>query len=376
MPRSRASLTASNVLPGVHRVKRTLADGTRVEHWYIRDTRERILSVSAKSDALLQAEVERALPAAVEAFNRVRSAPTDKKFLAGLITRYLEALETPEFSHLAPRTKSDRRQTLDRVRTDLGGMELKALESGNARSFLLNWRKRYADTPRTADALLGDLSLVLTWANDSGEIPVQPIKEFPRLYNADRAEIIWTDYDLAALLPECSLELRCAILLAIHTGARLGDLRKLTWSAVGENAMTWQTGKSNRRRTVVVPITPELRQVLSECPRSDGALTILVSSRKRPWTQPGIETALRKAKIEADKKLAAKGDERRLKPLRWHDFRGTAATTWIRTGMELQDVATILGWETAKVKEIARRYVSSETMAVAILDRWRNRPGS
>lgn len=111
----------------------------------------------------------------------------------------------------------------------------------------------------------------------------------------------------------------------------------------------------------MVPITSELRAVLDSIPRRDSP-NILTSARGRPWTESGLETSLRKAKI-------AGGNT----GLRWHDFRGTAATNLVRANMPESDVATVLGWSTAKDQEIARRYVTSEEIELAILDRWKNR---
>lgn len=338
--------------PGVHRIRAKSASGV-AEYWYAWRKGPNILTAKAKNPAALKREIARLMPAALREYERRTSPGEDSKFLSGLIRRYLES---GEFGKLAERTQRDRRKTLDRARADLGHMELRSLEARGARKELLDWRGEFAKTPRTADALLTDLSTALNWGVDNDHIHTNPVKEFTRLYQVDRAAIIWTPEDLEKLLPKCAKELRWAVLLAIHTGARLGDLRALTWAAVGEKAMTWQTGKSNRKRTVVVPITPSLKSALDEIERRGDV--ILTSARKRPWTEPGLETALRKAKIEAG-----------VSGLRWHDMRGTAATNLIAFGSDLADVATILGWSSAKVSEIARRYVSSEAMAAAMLDR-------
>gem|GEM_PF-2487311 len=55
--------------------------------------------------------------------------------------------------------------------------------------------------------------------------------------------------------------------------------------------------------------------------------------------------------------------------LRFHDLRGTAATNYILAGLPLDDVATILGWELQRVKEIARRYVTGEAIGLGMIAR-------
>ena len=250
-------------------------------------------------------------------------------------------------------------------------MELRALEARGARALLIRWRDRYQQTPKTADELLGALSVVMQWAADRGEIAANPIKDFPRIYRVNRADLIWTPADLALLEPHCAPELEHAVRLAALTGLRLGDLICLPWGAVGEHAIVWQTGKSRGRRTVVIPIYPELRQLLSEIPRVT-SVTVLNSGRGRPWKEPGLASAMRRAKLDAEALAFRQGHpEASIRKLRFHDLRGTAATNFIRAGLSLDDVATILGWAKGKVEQIAARYVTAEEIGLAMVAKLR-----
>lgn len=78
---------------------------------------------------------------------------------AGLVTRYLVWLA--KRPRPGPRTKSDRRKYIDVARRDLGMMEVRAFESRRARGLLLEWRDKYASTPKTADERLGAVSKAL-----------------------------------------------------------------------------------------------------------------------------------------------------------------------------------------------------------------------
>ena len=363
-----ASLNISQVLPGVHRVRRPRADGGITEFWYAYRGGPQILRASAPSDALLAREVAMLMPKAIERYQTLRKSPTDRRYLYGLITRYLEVLASNE--SLAPRTKRDRRKHLDRVREDLGELELRALESRHARRVLIEWRDRYRSTPKTADELLGALSTVLQWAADRGEITGNPVQNFPRIYRVNRAEIIWEPRHLATILAHADPEFAHAVKLAALTGLRESDLIALPWTAVGENAIVWQTAKSRGRRTIVIPITPDLRQLLKEIPKR--ATTILSSSRNRPWKLAGLAAALRRARLSAKshaEKLNGTDAPSGLEGLRFHDLRGTAATNFLLAGLELPDVAMILGWKQDKVKEIAARYISGEAMGLAMVTR-------
>jgi site-specific recombinase XerC len=355
------------MLPGIHKVRASRADGGVTEFWYAWRGGPRILRATARSDLLLAKEVERLARTATDAYNDA-CRPNDKKFLYGLITRYLES---PKFLEGGERTKRDRRKYLDRAREELGEMALKALEARGARKFLIDWRDRYKSTPKTADELLGALSAVLEWARDRGEIGTNPAKDFPRIYHVNRADVIWTPEAIAALRQHCAPEMDHAVRLAALAGLRLSDLRCIPWTAVGEHAIVWQTGKSKGRRTIIVPIYDGLRELLTEIPRID-SVTILNSARKRPWSEAGLESAMQRAKSDAAALAIKEGRESSpIAHLRWHDLRGTAATNFIRAGLDLNDVATILGWKKTKVEEVAARYVTSEEIGLAMIEKLR-----
>jgi integrase len=350
------------MLPGSHRVRAPLAGGRVAEYWYAWRGGPRILSVSANNAKALAAEVSRRLPAAIAEF-QAQQRVGDTTTLSGLITRYLAALDTPEFAHLAERTKKDKREHLDRARDDLGKLELRALEARGARKLLIDWRDGMAKTPKTADDRLSDLSGVLTWAHDKGEIAANPVKDFKRIYHVDRSAIVWTEDELDAIQPHCRPELWWAIQLAAHTGARLGDLRKLTWTNVHPDSIRWQTGKSKGRRTAVAPMTPELRKLLAGIKRCSST-TILNSSRGKPWTEPGLQTALREAKLEA-----------KIENRRWHDLRGTFVTRMVAAGRTAEQIAEILAWKPDEVREIIRRYCAGDVLAEGLLKRLENKAG-
>lgn len=364
------------MLPGVHRVRKTRADGTRVEFWYAWRGGPQILQAEAKSDEALQKAVAAKAAEAAAKHQALAKPQGNARFFDGIITKYLTAMEAD--GSLAPRTKSDRRKQLSRVRTDLGEMETRAFAAKGARAFLLRWRKRYAATPKTADDLLGAVSSVLKWAIDGGEesVSVNPVAEFPRLYKSNRADVIWRPQDLALIEPHCAPELWLAVRLAANTGLRLGDLIKLPRNAIGTDAIVWQTGKSRGRRTVIIPITDELRQVIATIPKAEKATTVLTSARKRPWTEAGLESAIRRAKLDARAKWRKTMNdplaESPVDKLRFHDLRGTAATYLILGGLEIGEVGTVLGWKKDKVEQIAARYVSAEAIGRAMVQRLRS----
>jgi integrase len=192
------------------------------------------------------------------------------------------------------------------------------------------------------------LSRVLSHAVDPlGKVASNPCEGIKQLYSGNRSEIIWSDSDIAALKKSCSPEIARAVEFAAHTGLRLSDLLRLSWSHVGDDAITLSTGKSRGRREAIIPLYDDLRKLLKRIPKH--STTILTNSRRRPWTPDGFGSSFNTAKKEA-----GISD----KDLHFHDLRGTAATKFYIAGLSIRVIAEILAWSEDQVERIIRRYVS------------------
>jgi len=64
---------------------------------------------------------------------------------------------------------------------------------------------------------------------------------------------------IGALKKTCLAEIAHAVDLAAHTGLRKSDLLRLSWSHIGEDAITFSTGKSRGRREAIIPMYDDLR---------------------------------------------------------------------------------------------------------------------
>jgi integrase len=163
------------------------------------------------------------------------------------------------------------------------------------RPIIKDWRNKWAAKPRTADYAMQVLSRVLSYAADElNKIAGNPCEGIKQLYVVDRSDIIWTDADLERLKSaSCPAEVAHAVDLAAHTGLRLGDLLRLSWSHVSENAIELTTSKSRHRKSAIIPLYNDLRAILARIP----ALQPLVSR----GTEKGIRAmpAARKTKPPA-----------------------------------------------------------------------------
>ena len=128
---------------------------------------------------------------------------------------------------------------------------------------------------------------------------------------------------------------------------RLSDLLRLSWSHIGEDAITFSTGKSRGRREAIMPLYDGLRNVIDRIPKR--ATTILTSSKGRPWTTNGFGSS-----FNAAKHAAGMAD----RDLHFHDLRGTAATKFYIAGLSIRVIAEMLAWSEDQVDRIIRRYVA------------------
>lgn len=207
------------------------------------------------------------------------------------------------------------------------------------------WRNQWVDRPRTADYALQVLSRVIAHAVELGKVAGNPCEGIKHLYNNNRSEIIWTDADIAHIQKTCSADIALVVDFAAHTGLRLGDLVRASWSHIGDDAIVLTTGKSKHRREAIIPLYGALRDLLARIPKR--ATTILTSSRCRPWTADGFGSSFNKAKIDA-----GMSD----RDLHFNDLRGTAATKFYIAGFSMREIAETLAWEEESVEKIIRRY--------------------
>ena len=101
-----------------------------------------------------------------------------------------------------------------------------------------------------------------------------------RLYVADRADKLWGEQEIAALLAVASPEIKLALVLALWTGQRQGDLLRLPWSAYDASHLRFRQSNTGRRLTM--PISEPLRAHLDVTERRSPL--ILTNSYRRPWT--------------------------------------------------------------------------------------------
>ncbi|MGP9814435.1 tyrosine-type recombinase/integrase [Rhodopseudomonas sp. NSM] len=296
--------------------------------------------------------------------------------LNSLIRKYTSSDEFLKM--LAPSTQIDRRRMLTTVEAEFGDMPMPALEDPRVRRDFLDWRERVSRSsgPREADHRLSAVSAMLTWAVERGHLLTNHVKGFRRLYHSDRSEVIWLPEHVEAFMKVAPVELQRALIIALHTGQRQGDILRMPWSAYDGKAVTVRPAKNNRAgrraKPVRVPCTKALRAMLAKLER--GSPLILTTKTGRAFQKRHFarqwEIATKAAGLDA---VVIDGGEPA--GLHFHDLRGTAVTMLSEAGCTPQEIATITGHSLKRIHEILERYLArTRALAEGAIAKFENSP--
>ncbi len=270
-------------LKGVNRVRKSLATGEVVYYHYHRATGRRLHGEPGSAEFVRDyAEAEKSV--------------SDR--LAGTFVQLIrDYLLSPEFERRAESTQREYRRMLTKAEAEFGDMPIPALQDARVRKDFLDWGAAVARTSgnREADNRLSVISAMLSWAKDNGRLATNHLAGFKRLHKVDRSELIWLPEHIDAFMNSASLEMQRALILALHSGQRQGDLLKLAWNNYDGSFLTLRQGKTGRK--VDIPCTVALKRMLDGMNRS--ATVVLTTTTGRPWTARHFKAQWHKAAIAA-----------------------------------------------------------------------------
>lgn len=314
-------------LKGLVKINKRLADGSTQTYFYawrggpaLKDDEGRPLKAG---DPMLHV--------AYTAAHATRKAGP-KGTITSVIALYRDSAE---FKKLSEKTQRDYRRYLDMIQKKFGDEPLALVDASDARGEFKAWRDTMSDRPRVADYAWTVLARVFSVAKDRGKIKNNPCERGGRLYEADRAEKLWSPTDMTKFLSVASHPLQMAMLMALWTGQRQGDLLKLTWHAYDGQFIRLKQGKTGKR--VRIPVSGVLKSVLDDLKANGmGNGRILRNTRGADWTEDGFRTSWGKAYAKAG--LPDGNDS-----LTFHDLRGTAVTRLALAGCSTSQIASFTG---------------------------------
>ncbi|MEQ8599905.1 MAG: tyrosine-type recombinase/integrase [Devosia sp.] len=324
-------------LKGINTVKKRLRDGTVKVHHYHRATGRPLRGVPGSAEFLSD-----------YALGEQSQVEKRQGTLGGLIRDFTLS---PEFSKLAESTQKEYRRMLTKVEEKFGTMPVAALEDKRVRGDFMDWRDEILSVsgPREADNRISILSALLSWAADRTRIGHNHAIGIARLHKIDRSDKLWLPEHIEAFMSVASVEMQRALILALHTGQRQGDLRKLAWNNYDGKSISIRQGKGGR--PVYVPCTPALKDMLDSMDRD--AAVILSTKTGRSWTKRYFAEQWDEASKTAG-----------ITDLHFHDLRGTAVTMLAEAGCSVPEIASITGHSLRSVHTILEKYMS-RTRALA-----------
>lgn len=327
-------------LKGINTVRKRLADGSVRIHYYHKAT-------GTPLDGK---------PGTAKFFASIADAEKKvTKRLEGTLGGLIRDFEgTEKWRRLAASTKSEYRRVFKFWDTTFGTVPLAALADKGFRKRVLAWHDGFAaEHPREADNRVTILARILSWATTDGDLEKNVLETFDRAYVSDRADMIWLPEHVEAFMAAADDEMRMAMVLALHTGQRQADIRKMAWSQYDGAKIALHQGKSARDgrqgKLVTIPCTSALKATLDACPRR-GALILLTKTdrafQKRYFAERWEAVYLAAGLPAGDKRL------------HFHDVRGTTVTLLFEAGCNVAEVASITGHTLRRAQEILDRYLS------------------
>jgi integrase len=302
-------------LKGINSKRKKLADGSFKTYYWL-----------GKGGPPLRGEP--GTPEFVNSYNEAAARKVTPP--SGKLLSVLQAFQQSEdFLGLAPRSRFDYIGKIKVIEKTFSDFPLAALTDRRTRGVFMAWRDKLAlKSRRQADYTWTVLARVLSWSVDRGLAAANPCARGGRLYRGSRADKIWTDADEAMFLERAPAHLHLALMLALWTGQRQGDLLHLPWSAYDGTHIRLRQSKGGVR--VQIRVGAPLKAALDAAPRR--STIILTSATGKPWTSGGFQQAWRTA-------CKAAG----ITGVTFHDLRGTAVTRLALAGSTEAEIATITG---------------------------------
>jgi integrase len=326
-------------LKGINKVRKKLACGTIKLFYYHRATGKRL------PDDIRSLEFRAAYDDAE------RITPRDAGTVAGLIREYTAS---PKFLKTRDSTQREYKRMLKKLEDKFGTMPVAALAVPRVIGKFIDYQEEIGlDKPREADNRLTVLSAVFSYSKRKGRIARNPLEGFERLYAGDRSEIIWTEVEITKFMKDAPVELQRAMILAIHTGHRYGDLVRLRWSDFDGEWISLNQSKTTMR--VEVKATVALKTMLKATPK-EGPF-ILARDDGKPWHTAKNDKAMGKQWREHMVACGLYTDDAKTR-LRFNDLRGTAVTMLAEAGATVPQIASITGHTLDSVTRILERYLA------------------
>jgi integrase len=295
---------------------------------YHRPTKTRLVSVEGSPEFFAE------LAAIAKKKPGIAAAGT----LGALIAAYKAS---SKFSTRAMRTKADYEKVFDYLKP-LSGMPMDEFDSAEA--FAIQEKAFRKRKRRFANYVVAVLKLLCNWGKPRklcGSNPLEGVQLIARAKNAPIVNRPWTDDEIEKVIYHAPVSIKTAVLIALCTSLREGDVIRLPWSAY--NGTRIKTKHAKNGQWLEAPAHPLLKTCLDTLPtrpksEAEREKPIVLGDRSgKPFGDNGFRSRFGKfiAQLEK-KKIVGEG-------LTFHGLRHSVATRLAEAGCTPQEIMTITG---------------------------------
>ena len=224
-----------------------------------------------------------------------------------------------------------------------------------------DWRRRdilllrdaiaHARGPSAANVFASTISVLFSFAVGRGWIDHSPAARIKALPGGTYPT--WTEAELATALAGFVEPARRALILAVHTAQRRGDICDLGWADIRGGLIRLEQEKTGR--ALVLQIHPDLARELAAWRRDASGLTILAHPDGRPFSRVDISMLI----VRERRRLGLR------EGLNLHGLRKLAATRLADAGCSTHEIAAWTGHTTLRDIELYTRAADQERLAAA-----------
>ncbi len=203
----------------------------------------------------------------------------------------LSYFESEAFTKLKPRTKADYRKYIEHIRTIWGSKDPQKIETHDIFKLHQANKERW----RQANYLVQVMVILMNHARLIGYLKKEhgnPAKGIPLFKQKGDGWEPWPDDVRAEFEVRASKRARLVYELCIGTGQRIGDVLKMRWDHIKNDAIDVTQSKTGK--PLMLPLTDRLAAFLAGVDKT--GLTIVTGAHGRPASYRAVADEMRKVK--------------------------------------------------------------------------------
>ena len=337
----------------IHRVNKTLSDGTKIEYHYVSRGGPQFWKSGGTTPAngpgyfkLYQDKLK-------------TYKPSQGKFRQIIISY----TNTPDFKNLSLSTQEHTKMYLFHpewgIDATFGDAPIGSFSKPAIRRIVYNWKeKRAQSSTSVADAMQQRLTTIVSWAIDRNYFTVNHLLNMKKVHHpTSRAELLWTDEEqelfIKTAIKSKQPYIAVAFQIACETGLRGSDLALLNKDHIkrrndGKLFFSLITKKNKTR--VFIPISKRTTKYINTMPKDQHYL--ILNRYGKPTTIRNISKWILKIR-----RLAGIREEIHL-----HDCRGTCATRLYRLSFSFKEIAAHMGWSIDYTSKMLKIYADANPL--------------